>query len=1453
MSAPATESRSEAPETSEMEVPPSESRDDSTRRANGQSGNSNRGGFGRGGRGRGRGGPPFQMNGAAGAGWMGGGGFARHSTAGPAGTNTGGFGGVRMGPNGHFAPGPSPFDFTFRSGTASAQQVPVFGQPSFPGVGMPFVHGGVFVYPGGPNPFAMDQGKRQQPFMFAPPPSPGSGMGATPGMHRAPPRSPPAHAGPGTPPRRTQANVHRDIKVPKPHSSPPGASAAGKDSAMADADIPDSAPTAPIDPQTPSQQERRPDPVQRTDGAQDRRGFTSPAFAPPTAPTFGFLFTAPPTQAQQPAYYPESKSSEPDPSNFNPFAKSNISAPTSAFPPPAAPPSAPPEPPPTVSPDTPASAPSVPPASVPPPASPFGPSPTPPAVHQNTSNERPPPVWISPFAARARPVELSQVFRGPGHLSSSPSPANPSRSTPGKPTPTKTSATATPRPASPVLSPSPSKKRRPERSNTRGDRSGTGGMDVDPHIFVPGSFPSSPSTSPARSTPGAFPFFAGSPLSSRPRSPSDGADMDDGYETAREDNIPSAARYAEGDDDDERARTPTKERPRGKGKNRPVPAQEEDSESEQDVQPEPASQESRGMDWSMPATSPPPTPQTGGSPFSFFAAPPPGAPKTATVPSAPADRERPALFSFGPGSARVPMPPVKEDFDFAFPLGVPDPVNHPNPVPSPPAENGSSAGFAFAFPPPSPAAPPPRDFIPRCRRDQTPPRSPTPPPWSPGVSPERLAGRNLKDPRPKCSRAAGVRVERSKHGLGDSGTHVAGAASAAGGEFATASRPTPSKRKGGRYTALSTASERGDAMDMEKEKSAREREKAEATGLKDEGNRHYRAARYAEARDCYEKAATLHPTPLLHLNMSAVLLKLRKPDLALAHARSALESDSLLEKAYSRATRACVDMGRWDEAAGWAQKGRRAVQKAIEEFGEMDSSGSKPRGHFLEPEAVRVEKVVPHIMSAVRYAGRREYDQASKAVDSAVAGVLGKEASGGMKDPNSDLVPIPLRLFRAQLMLAQCRYVELAKVCTIETTRTMGDGAVGVPDPRWHLLSALCVFLADIVDSDGARSVAMLRGLCVDHPELKETREALDVVSKVVELREKARRLHSAGDGEGARKRWEACLEVLGSWARGQGRGAVYGEGFWWKEEGGIGEDGTWKAKAWRGGAVGGKLEGNLGAGRDAPTTIRHSTSALRLLSLVATRNTLHFSALSATNSSLRTFQHRATFVKVMARRAQAYKDAGRVEESKVDWEWCVELEEKGSEKWNEYNRHLNATLSLLLTEPAAPPNPFTILGVTRKSTAADIRKAFRKLALQWHPDKAKPEDREEAERQFKDVNWANEVLTDPGKRAEWERSEREAEREKERAANSRAGRTGTSDWSKPTGSWHSGSGRGAGSSAAGGTGARQSNGYGGYKYTGYTPSSGAGGYGYGRGYTGYGSPGDGRRPAGGRDSWWGA
>ncbi|BAO44431.1 molecular chaperone DnaJ [Thiolapillus brandeum] len=63
----------------------------------------------------------------------------------------------------------------------------------------------------------------------------------------------------------------------------------------------------------------------------------------------------------------------------------------------------------------------------------------------------------------------------------------------------------------------------------------------------------------------------------------------------------------------------------------------------------------------------------------------------------------------------------------------------------------------------------------------------------------------------------------------------------------------------------------------------------------------------------------------------------------------------------------------------------------------------------------------------------------------------------------------------------------------------------------------------------------------------------------------------------------------------------------------------------------------------------------------------------------------------------------------------------------------------------------YEVLGVSRTATAVEIKKAYRKLAMKYHPDRNSGDDGEDAELKFKEVKLAYEVLSDDQKRAAYD------------------------------------------------------------------------------------------------------
>ncbi|XP_016733782.1 dnaJ protein P58IPK homolog isoform X2 [Gossypium hirsutum] len=106
------------------------------------------------------------------------------------------------------------------------------------------------------------------------------------------------------------------------------------------------------------------------------------------------------------------------------------------------------------------------------------------------------------------------------------------------------------------------------------------------------------------------------------------------------------------------------------------------------------------------------------------------------------------------------------------------------------------------------------------------------------------------------------------------------------------------------------------------------------------------------------------------------------------------------------------------------------------------------------------------------------------------------------------------------------------------------------------------------------------------------------------------------------------------------------------------------------------------------------------------------------------------------------------------DWEGAVEDLKSAAEK---SPQDMNIRGALMRAEKALKLSKrkdwYKILGVSKTASVAEIKRAYKKLALQWHPDK-NVDNREEAEAQFREIAAAYEVLGDEEKRTRYDRGE---------------------------------------------------------------------------------------------------
>ncbi|QDZ24463.1 DnaJ-like protein [Chloropicon primus] len=114
--------------------------------------------------------------------------------------------------------------------------------------------------------------------------------------------------------------------------------------------------------------------------------------------------------------------------------------------------------------------------------------------------------------------------------------------------------------------------------------------------------------------------------------------------------------------------------------------------------------------------------------------------------------------------------------------------------------------------------------------------------------------------------------------------------------------------------------------------------------------------------------------------------------------------------------------------------------------------------------------------------------------------------------------------------------------------------------------------------------------------------------------------------------------------------------------------------------------------------------------------------------------------VALLAARAESYLRLDQLDEAENEARRILNIQQ------NNQKAHSIIQQVQKMRKMASRKNYYKILEVPKEAEEADIKKAYKKLARKWHPDK-NPTNREEAEKMFQDVAEAYEVLTDPEKK----------------------------------------------------------------------------------------------------------
>lgn len=103
-----------------------------------------------------------------------------------------------------------------------------------------------------------------------------------------------------------------------------------------------------------------------------------------------------------------------------------------------------------------------------------------------------------------------------------------------------------------------------------------------------------------------------------------------------------------------------------------------------------------------------------------------------------------------------------------------------------------------------------------------------------------------------------------------------------------------------------------------------------------------------------------------------------------------------------------------------------------------------------------------------------------------------------------------------------------------------------------------------------------------------------------------------------------------------------------------------------------------------------------------------------------------------------------------------------------------------------APRDYYQILGISKTASADDIKKAYRRLARQYHPDLHTGSKKADMEKKFKELNEAHEVISDPEKRKKYDQyggDWQQAEAFERARQQTRTRGPGGGQWG-PTGPW---------------------------------------------------------------------
>jgi len=467
-------------------------------------------------------------------------------------------------------------------------------------------------------------------------------------------------------------------------------------------------------------------------------------------------------------------------------------------------------------------------------------------------------------------------------------------------------------------------------------------------------------------------------------------------------------------------------------------------------------------------------------------------------------------------------------------------------------------------------------------------------------------------------------------------------------------------------------------------------EAVSAQSLREEGNGHFKAKRFGEAKALYKRALELDPNNgSLHSNLAAACMMLAEWDDAFNHSLDAVRREPLNVKANERCARCLLLRNDLQQSYGFCHKQR--IPALSEE---------QRKSPEWQPFMQTAMRVAHHIR--VLHQVEPMLDDKSNMLDERVGSSIAKECDGLLEllNDTEKRSPFGVRVYFAKLRACLLpmpgdseQTPENRRLCSKEALNVCDQLLKG--DPAWP-------------DSHHWRARCLVR--------LGRRREGREALS------EAARCAKEKGAEHKITKELLESMRLIDLK----------------KEEGNK----AYQRQDWRG-ALAAYNTAVLEDEQDFRKRMDVELSAQLYFNRSSVKSKLGQSELALDDVNL-ALRLQPSYTKALFRRGLLYMELRQYVNASNDFEMVARLEPNFA--------GLQECRSRARQWVIRPPqnNHYNVLGVGQDAGAAEIKRAYRAMALKWHPDK-NPDKKEKAEKMFKQVLEAFEVLSDPRKRFEYD------------------------------------------------------------------------------------------------------